>query len=69
MKNPVIDDAFAAISDYSSRYVFTTGDSVGAVLDTTTKAPINLILSATGIDLNTDTGSYMIVLSNSLSGS
>ncbi|MDD5213843.1 MAG: type II secretion system protein [Candidatus Gracilibacteria bacterium] len=68
--NLFINQAFAENIDYTSRYIYTIGDNVGILLNSTTNAPVNETISTGSIDLTTNTGTYIAVFSDtgSISG-
>ena len=65
-----ISEAFAAGAiDYTNRYIYSRGDRVWVFLDTSTKAPVNMMMASGSLDLNTNTGSYTVVFSNTSTNS
>ncbi|MDD5213421.1 MAG: type II secretion system protein [Candidatus Gracilibacteria bacterium] len=69
--NSFLSQAFAGNIDYTNRYIYTIGNNVGILLNSTTNAPVNEIISTGSIDLTTNTGTYTAVFSDtgSISGS
>ncbi|MDD5213194.1 MAG: type II secretion system protein [Candidatus Gracilibacteria bacterium] len=67
--NPFVNQAFAGNIDYTSRYIYTIGDKVGILLDSTTNSPVNERISTGNIDLSTDASNYIAVFSNNSTNS
>ncbi|MDD5212850.1 MAG: fibrinogen-like YCDxxxxGGGW domain-containing protein [Candidatus Gracilibacteria bacterium] len=67
--NPFVNQAFAGNIDYTSRYIYTIGDKVGILLDSSTNSPVNERISTGSIDLTTNTGTYTAVFSNNSTNS
>ncbi|MDD5213136.1 MAG: type II secretion system protein [Candidatus Gracilibacteria bacterium] len=69
--NPFFNQAFARNIDYTNRYLYTIGDNVGILLNSTTNAPVNETIYTGAIDLQTDTQEYKVVFSSTgtISGS
>ncbi|MDD5212827.1 MAG: type II secretion system protein [Candidatus Gracilibacteria bacterium] len=66
-----VNQAFAGNIDYTSRYIYTIGNNVGILLNSTTNAPVNETISTGSIDLTTNTGSYTVIFADTgaISGS
>ncbi|MDD5213115.1 MAG: fibrinogen-like YCDxxxxGGGW domain-containing protein [Candidatus Gracilibacteria bacterium] len=67
--NTFLNQAFAGNIDYTSRYIYTIGDRVGILLDSSTNAPVTERISTGTLDLNTDTSNYTVVFSNNTTNS
>ncbi|MBP8016416.1 prepilin-type N-terminal cleavage/methylation domain-containing protein [Candidatus Gracilibacteria bacterium] len=58
-----VDQAYADLTDYSKRYINTTGDQLGILLHSGTFVPIQAN-NGTGVDIVNTTGSYIAQFSN-----